>query len=70
MENNDKSRLSVTICYCSGITDTEIRDAYLRGDLNDLYAEGLSGFCGGCREDIEEILDLLEPQTGLDFEGC
>ncbi len=70
MEKSENSQLPVTICHCSGITNTQIRESYLSGDLNNLYAEGLSGFCGGCREDIEEILNLLEPPAGQDFEGC
>ena len=47
------------VCYCAGLTLGEIEAAAEKDELHFLYEEGLSQYCGSCREDVKNILQNL-----------
>ena len=54
------------VCTCTGITESEIRDAIDRDSMSELYEEGMMQQCGSCREDIKEIYDEYEKNVKID----
>ena len=53
------------VCFCTGLTLLEIREAAEKEELHFLYDEGLSQYCGSCREDVKNILqDLIHKGNG------
>lgn len=61
--NYDPDGLDRTVCYCFSVTERTIRDVAKANDLHEVddvthYCKA-GGGCGGCREDITEILAKL-----------
>ena len=46
-----------TICFCASISLIEILNACKTDDLMELYALGMTQYCGSCREEVEEIIE-------------
>ncbi len=54
----------MVVCYCNGISDTEIRRTVRRGasSLNDVARIcGAGACCGGCHQAVAEIIDEIAP---------
>jgi len=61
--NYDPDGLDRTVCYCFSVTERTIRDVAKANDLHEVddvthYCKA-GGGCGGCREDIADILAKL-----------
>ena len=51
------------ICLCSGVTDSEIKEAYINGKttFKDLTKElNICGDCGKCKDEINQCINLME----------
>lgn len=45
------------VCVCANISEDDIVEHAKLNRLAELYEQGMCGFCGSCRDDIEEILE-------------
>ncbi len=70
----DPEGLDRTVCYCFSVTERTIRDVARANDLHEVddvthYCKA-GGGCGGCREDIAEILADLWKQEETQTEAA
>ena len=52
-----------TLCFCMGLTDSEVRDAIISKKLKTVEEVGeatkAGTGCGGCKENIQKLLDEI-----------
>ncbi|MCF7855752.1 MAG: Fe-S cluster assembly protein NifU [Candidatus Pacebacteria bacterium] len=65
-ETYDPEGLDRTVCYCFSVTERKIRDVIKANNLDTVdqvthYCKA-GGGCGGCREDIQSILDDVKDE--------
>lgn len=77
-DHYDRDGLDRIVCYCFGVTERKIREVVTANNLSTVedvihYCKA-GGGCGGCRPDIEEILNSIKGEketrgTGAESNG-